>query len=142
MKNKIILFVSLLLIVPTVKAAELNVKTVTTESLEGKIKYTGTTDDGVLAVSCSLFKDEEEMDIASNQVNNNTFEGTFDVAGGTYTVKCANYEGGTIVSSEKAAVKNPKTGDSVMKYVLILGISLTGLAGATLVLKKNENSLV
>ena len=141
MKNKIILLVSLLLIVPTVKAAELNVKTVTTEALEGKIKYTGTTDEGVLAVSCSLFKDDQEMDIASNEVNNNTFEGTFDVQGGTYIVKCANYEGGTIVSSEKADVKNPKTGDSIMKSVLILGISITGLVGAAIVLKK-KNSLV
>ena len=124
MKNKIILLVSLLLIVPTVKAAELNVKTVTTETSEGKIKYTGTTDEGVLAVSCSLFKEDKEMDIASNQVNNNAFEGSFDVAGGTYTVKCANYDGGTIVSSEKAEVKNPKKGDNVMKYVLILDFHL------------------
>lgn len=142
MKNKLILLTSLLLIVPTVKAAELNVKTVTTEALEGKIKYTGTTDDGVLAVSCSLFKGEEELDIASNQVNNNTFEGSFDVQSGTYTVKCANYEGGTIVSSQEAKVKNPKTGDSIMKSVAILGISVAGLVGAALVLKKNENSLV
>lgn len=142
MKNKIILLISLFLIVPTVKAAELNVKTVTTEALEGKIKYTGTTDEGVLAVSCSLFKDDQEMDIASNSVNNNTFEGSFDVQGGTYTVKCANYDGGTIVSSEKAEVKNPKTGDSIIKSVAILGISITGLVGATILLKKNENSLI
>ena len=142
MKNKIILLISLFLIVPTVKAAELNVKTVTTEALEGKIKYTGTTDEGVLAVSCSLFKGEEELDIASNQVNNNTFEGSFNVQSGTYTVKCANYEGGTIVSSQEAKAQNPKTGDSIIKSVAILGISVAGLVGAAIVLKKNENSLV
>ena len=45
-------------------------------------------------------------------------------------------------TTEKENVSSPKTGDSIMKSVLILGISVTGLVGAALVLKKNENSLV
>lgn len=41
-----------------------------------------------------------------------------------------------------AKATSPKTGDSVMKYVLLLGISVTGVAAATVLLKKNKNSLV
>ena len=41
-----------------------------------------------------------------------------------------------------AKATSPQTGDSIMKDVLVLGISITGFAVAALLLKKNKNSLV
>ena len=132
MKKLVTILLAAVLITPTIKAAELNVKTLTA-TIENKIvKYSGTTDEGVLAVSCSLFYNDEEIDISSNQVNNNKFEGTFTVSKeDKYTVKCANYEGGKIVeaTTEKETTKkeNPKTGDNVLTYITVLTISAAGL---------------
>ena len=128
MKKLVTLVLAVVLLTPIVKAVELNVKELTTKTDNGTIKYSGTTDEGVLAVSCSLFNSkEEEIDISSNQVNDNKFEGTFTVTkGDTYTVKCANYEGGKIVTATEK-VNNPATGDNVLTYVVVLTISTAGL---------------
>ena len=140
MKKLVTLLLAVVLLTPVVKAAELNVKELTTKTDNGTIKYSGTTDEGVLAVSCSLFNSKnEEVDISSNQVNNNKFEGTFTVTkGDTYTVKCANYEGGKIVSATEE-IKNPATGDNIIKYGIILGVCVLGLAGLTICTKKKKN---
>jgi len=128
MKKLVTLLLAVVLLTPVVKAAELNVKELTTKTDNGTIKYSGTTDEGVLAVSCSLFNSKnEEVDISSNQVNNNKFEGAFTVTkGDTYTVKCANYEGGKIVTATEK-VNNPATGDNVLAYLTVLVISAAGL---------------
>jgi len=141
MKKLITLLLAVVLLTPIVKAAELNVKTLEIKNDNGTLKYTGTTDEGVLAVSCSLFNSkDEEIDISSNAVSNNKFEGTFTVTkGDTYTVKCANYEGGKIVSA-KESIKNPKTGDNIIKYVTILGVSILGITGITVYNKKQKNA--
>ena len=137
MKKLVTLLLAVVLLTPVVKAAELNVKELTTKTDNGTIKYSGTTDEGVLAVSCSLFNSKnEEVDISSNQVNNNKFEGTFTVTkGDTYTVKCANYEGGKIVTATEK-VNNPETGDKILKYGIILGVCVLGLTGLTIYTKK------
>lgn len=139
MKKLVTLLLAVVLLTPVVKAAELNVKELTTKTDNGTIKYSGTTDEGVLAVSCSLFNSKnEEVDISSNQVNNNKFEGTFTVTkGDTYTVKCANYEGGKIVTATEK-VNNPETGDKILKYGIILGVCVLGLTGLTIYTKKNK----
>lgn len=139
MKKLITLLLAVALLTPVVKAAELNVKELTTKTENNSIKYSGTTDEGVLAVSCSLYNSEnEEIDISSNAVNNNTFEGIFTVTKeDTYTVKCANYEGGKIVTATEK-IENPATGDKVLKYGIILGACVLGLAGLTVYTKKNK----
>ena len=141
MKKLVTLLLAVVLLTPVVKAAELNVKELTIKTEKNSIKYSGTTDEGVLAVSCSLFNSKnEEIDISSNQVNNNKFEGTFTITkGDTYTVKCANYEGGKIVTATEK-VENPKTGDNVLKYGIILGISILGITGLTIYTKKNKKN--
>ena len=139
MKKLVTLLLAVALLTPVVKAAELNVKELTTKTENNSIKYSGTTDEGVLAVSCSLYNSEnEEIDISSNAVNNNTFGGIFTVTKeDTYTVKCANYEGGKIVTATEK-IENPATGDKVLKYGIILGVCVLGLAGLTVYTKKNK----
>ena len=140
MKKIITLLLAVVLLTPVVKAAELNVKTLEIKNDNGTLKYTGTTDEGVLAVSCSLFNSkDEEVDISSNQVNNNKFEGTFTVTkGDTYTVKCANYEGGKIITATEK-VENPKTGDNIIIYGGWLLVGILGLAGLTIYNKKKTS---
>lgn len=140
MKKIITLLLAVVLLTPVVKAAELNVKTLEIKNDNGTLKYTGTTDEGVLAVSCSLFNSkDEEVDISSNQVNNNKFEGTFTVTkGDTYTVKCANYEGGKIITATEK-VENPKTGDNIIIYGGLLLVGILGLAGLTIYNKKKTS---
>lgn len=140
MKKIITLLLAVVLLTPIVKAAELNVKTLEIKNDNGTLKYTGTTDEGVLAVSCSLFNSkDEEVDISSNQVNNNKFEGTFTVTkGDTYTVKCANYEGGKIITATEK-VENPKTGDNIIIYGGLLLVGILGLAGLTIYNKKKTS---
>lgn len=140
MKKLVTLLLAVVLLTPVVKAAELNVKTLEIKNDNGTLKYTGTTDEGVLAVSCSLFNSkDEEVDISSNQVNNNKFEGTFTVTkGDTYTVKCANYEGGKIITATEK-VENPKTGDNIIIYGGLLLVGILGLAGLTIYNKKKTS---
>lgn len=109
--KKISLFViSILLIVPmSVLAAEINVKTLKATATGTTINYNGTMEDGSYAVMCKLYKDDEELDLLSSAVENNSFEGSFTApSSGEYKVYCANYEGGEIKSVD-VTVKNNKT---------------------------------
>lgn len=138
MKKLVTLLLAVVLLTPVVKAADL--KTLETKNDNGILKYSGTTEDGVLAVSCSLFNSKnEEIDISSNQVDNNKFEGSFIVKEkDTYTIKCADYEGGKIISAQEE-VKNPSTGDSLTKSLLLLTISAAGIVITKNVKRASEN---
>ena len=139
MKKKILtLLLAVVLLTPVVKAADL--KTLEIKNDNGTLKYSGTTEDGVLAVSCSLFNSKnDEIDISSNQVNDNKFEGSFVVKEkDTYTIKCADYEGGKIISAQEE-VKNPSTGDSLTKSLLLLTISAAGIVITKNVKRASEN---
>lgn len=140
MKKLVTLLLAVVLLTPVVKAAELNVKTLEATTTNNTVKYSGTTDEGVLAVSCSLFNsNDEEVDISSNSVDNNKFEGTFTVTtNDDYTVKCANYEGGKIISS-KDNKKNPATGDNIILYGALLSVGIIGLAGIKIYNKKKTS---
>lgn len=141
MKKRIItVLLAVTLLIPVVKAAELNVKTLEVKNDNGTLKYSGTTDEGVLAVSCSLFNSkDEEIDISSNQVDDNKFDGTFTVTkGDKYTVKCANYEGGKIVTATEE-IKNPATGDNLTNYIFLLTISIAGIVITKNVKRASEN---
>ena len=101
-------FLILLLIPLSVFAIE-NPKILTLE-LENdnhRITYEGTTEDGSHAVMCKLYDaSDKELDMLSSAVDNNKFEGIFDVSeDATYRVACANYEGGPI-KSETVIIEN------------------------------------
>ena len=65
------------------------------------ILYGGETENSSHAVMCKLLNGDDEIDMRSVEVENTgtdgTFAGTFVAPStGTYTISCANYEGGTI----------------------------------------------
>lgn len=69
------------------------------------ILFSGTTVNDSHAVMCKLLNGSEEIDKLSVEVDNTGANGSFGGSffapeTGTYTVSCANYEGGTIVTDE------------------------------------------
>lgn len=105
------LFYSLLILflIPlTVNAAgEPNVDTLDAiaEDNGSIILYSGTTVNSAHAVMCKLLDGDDEIDMLSveveNEGTNGTFAGSFIAPEtGDYTVSCANYEGGTIVTAD------------------------------------------
>ncbi len=131
MNEKIgIVLVSLLFIPLSVLAADYKVKTLNVKASGTTINYNGTMENGSHAVMCKLYdKDSKEIDLLSSAVDNNNFEGSFEVSnGGEYKVACANYEGGLIM--EKTVVvssKNPKTSDKIVLFASLALISLVGV---------------
>ena len=127
------------------KVTEINSK------VEGNIiSYTGTTETGSHAVMCKLYNSkDEEIDLLSTAVDNTKFEGEFIVSEiGTYTLECANYEGGELkkvdvvvekITDEKNnAENNPKTGDNYVSLIIILGVSVIGLALCAIYFKSKQ----
>ena len=130
-KSLIIAIITMFVLPFTVFAATSSVKTLDAVSTDTGIRFNGTTDSGILAVSCSLYdKDDNDLDFVSVQVEDNKFDGKFTVANGKYTIKCANYEGGAILEKKiqvNASTTAPATGDNIILYVLLFGISLTAI---------------
>ena len=77
-------------------------------SVDGaKISYSGSTDEDITAVMCKLFKGEDEVRTLSSSVDEQEFSGEFTApSNGTYTVQCARYEGGKIVTSEEVTISS------------------------------------
>lgn len=109
------------------------VKILEATSSGSTITYKGTMEGESHAVMCKLYNSsDEEIDLLSLAVDNSNFEGKFEnVPKGTYTIACANYEGGDIkkvsVEVDKVNEKNPKTSDEIIKYVSLLMISMFSL---------------
>lgn len=82
-----------------------NVLTVTASQSNGTISYSGTTEDGVMAVSCTLYDSTgtNDLDFDSIAVTSNAYSGTFSIAEGDYILSCANYASGTAVSTTLVA---------------------------------------
>ena len=108
----------------SVSAISKDIKTLNASYSNNKISYSGTTDSGVLAVTCELYNsNNQKVDIKSSEVDNNKFNDSFDAEAGTYTIKCANYDGGNVVSKEvddkkeitsmNIKLENPIPGDKV-----------------------------
>ena len=90
------------MIVAGVNAVGNDVLTVEAEQDEttGEIVISGTTDEGVVAVSCSLLdQSENEVFFGSLEVDSAAFSGNFVAPVAYYTLKCANYDGGDWVST-------------------------------------------
>ena len=147
MKKISLLMLLILLIVPlNVRAAEIKVLELDVSAKDNTIKYNGTMDDGATAVMCKLFNSEEdEVDKLSSAVDGHKFAGEFTIdKNDTYTIYCANYEGGAISSkevivSEIKELVAPKTGDNILTYVGIGAIGLIGIAASVIVFKKRKN---
>lgn len=144
---KKILLLALLLFPCMVFAAEPKVLTVETKVVGNTVNFEGTAEDGVTAVMCKLFdEDDNEVDKVSTEVDTNKFAEVFEnVDKGTYKVSCAKYEGGDIVSAEAVvtATSNPQTYDGgIVTSIIILLISIIGIVGAAIYLnnKKKVNS--
>ena len=78
-----------------------DVLTVVATKNASAVSFSGTTEDGVLAVSCSL-KDSAgaEIDFNSVMVSGNRFSGDFSSnIANAKTVVCANYDSGRLVSA-------------------------------------------
>ena len=154
--KKIGLLVCLLFILPfgVFAATNPNVKELNTKVDGTTISYNGTMEDGSHAVMCKLYNSKgEEVKLLSSAVDKTKFEGEFVVnEADTYVLGCANYEGGEIKKVEvkveektttnsetKTETKtNPKTGDNYTLLTIILVISIIGLLGGALYLKKKK----
>ena len=129
---KKVLLALLLIVLPVTVFAADNPSVTKLELTNDKqvITFKGEMEDGSLAVMCKLYNSkDEEVDLYSTDVTTNKFEGTFTVdKNDTYKVSCANYEGGEIKSETiKVASANPKTGDIVYTYCLVLAICVGAL---------------
>lgn len=149
-----IIFIGLILVmlVPfSVNAG--NISTLNVTSKNNNITISGTTESGVLAVAVLVYSNNElvHMDTCSNN-NSNKYSCKLNkvFAIGNYTVKVADYNGGNYISknisisdsgqnsqtTDKEA--NPKTFDNILIYVGIGSLSVIGLVGAGLYLKKKK----
>ena len=169
MKKLYLLIFTLIFMLPiSVSAAEPVVVSVSATASGSTINYSGTTEDGMTAVMCKLYNSSnKELLKLSSPVDNKTFTGSFtNVENGTYTVKCAKYEGGhieealvtvgdsTIVvdpttpaaanttSDQTSTDKtNPQTYDAGIKgSIILLIISTIGIIGSIIYLKNKKTS--
>lgn len=103
---KKVLLLALLMFPISVFAAYPNLTELTANISGNTISFTGTIENSSTAVMCKLLNEnDEEIDMLSIPVDNNSFSGSFTTTSfGNYSVACANYEGGEIkkVSVEQA----------------------------------------
>lgn len=147
-KNCLILILGLLFIPIFVNAANPKVTSLKVSSDGYNIKYSGITENGSHAVMCKLFdKDSNEIDQLSSAVDNKQFKGELLAnEDGSYTLSCANYEGGdfnsvnvTISTKEEKSdvnIKNPKTIDNILIYLGIALIAVIGIISTKIYFKK------
>ena len=147
MKKYSLLIIALLLMVPmfVFAATEPRVLTVTPEAKGSTVLYTGTTEDGVTAVMCKLYAEDEEIDMLSSAVEDKKFEGSFEgVKAGKYTVSCAKYEGGEVVKADVTVeeVKDasvPPTIDPIhSSIIMLITFALVGVASVTYLKKRKS----
>ena len=119
------------LFVTIVKAEEIKTVDVTVNDLS--VTVAGTTENTVAAVSITIFdKDGELVLLKSVSVDDdNKYTLTVALEKGTYDIKVADYSGGDFITKEKIVVgetvKNPKTGDNVYLYCIVLALCLAAL---------------
>ena len=107
MKKRYLVLLLTLLVLPlsvfaTEKPKVLTLTATVDEEDKDLVDFSGTTEQGALAVTCIMYNsNNKEADRLSVSVNNQEFSGRFmHVPDGTYTLSCANYEGGEIKSAE------------------------------------------
>lgn len=149
--KKISLFIVSMLLIPVsiLAATTPKIVTLTAENSGSTVNYSGTTEEGSHAVMCKLYNsDNEEVDLLSSPVDNESFKGSFtNVSNGTYNVACANYEGGEVKKVEvivgnvdtESITNNPNTYDAGIRNAIILSIiSIVGIVCICIYLKKKK----
>ena len=134
--KKLLLFGLMLFPIMFVSAAatpRTKVLTLEATSTKATINYKGTIEEDSHAVMCKLYdSSDKQIDMLSSAVDNQKFEGSFEVTkGGKYKVACANYEGGDFETVDVTVkeIPNAKTFDAGIKGSLILlGLSSLGIA--------------
>ncbi|MBR3329117.1 hypothetical protein IKG29_01125 [Candidatus Saccharibacteria bacterium] len=131
----------------------------------GEITFSGTTDEGVIAVSCSLTdKTGEEVFFGSTEVDAATFQGTFVMPVDGYSLSCANYDGGDWVSitigdfnedeelveeEEEEESNSPDTGEltneegasaAVLPLITFASVMLVILVAGVVITKRNKTN--
>ena len=139
------LLIALLLLPVCVFAAEPKVTDLTATISGNTVSYSGKMEDGSTSVMCKLLNNnDEELDMLSTPVTNNTFNGTFTTSGsGSYFVTCANYSGGEFKKvSVEAATMYTFTLDPNGGTVLDIEIPTSLPAGTVLELDNIKESEV
>lgn len=157
------LVASLVIVAGAHAAATGNVLTLEAEqdADSGEISFSGTTDQGVFAVSCILSNASgEEVFFGSAPVDSAAFDGTFTMPVDNYILKCANYDGGDWISAtigeiteEEDDTETPETGhvtnteggsassdNSAIWISVGVGAVLVVAAGTVLWLKRKKNA--
>lgn len=132
-------FISIILIPFNVSAKSISTLDVTDSN--NKLTVSGTTENGVLAVAVMVYSGEDLSHMETCSCNNNKYscELSKTFAAGNYIVKVADYDGGDYITKNvviSTTVNNPKTGDNIMKYIIVGGLCALGIVGCTLFLKK------
>lgn len=128
----------------------LSILTLNLENNNNKITVSGTTEEGVLAVAVFVYSSDElvDMETCSSSDSNYSCELKKAFISGTYTVKVADYNGGDYISKDvkittnnsnnDAKEDNPKTLDNVLLYIGLGSVSLIGILGCGVYLKKKR----
>ena len=144
-----ILVVGIFLMIPFMVSASTTPKVLTLDASisENKLAVSGTTEDGVLAVAIFVYDKTETnlITMKTTAVNqDNTYSDKIDVQKGNYIVKAVNYDGGDYVTKnvfiETKTSSNPNTGDSILKYGLLLLVSIIGISTIFVFIKKKANN--
>lgn len=109
-KVSLVLIIALVIaiIMPYSKVLAKDIQTLDVNGENGKIKVSGETESGMLAVAVSVYNEDETKLITTETTdvdNNNKYEYIIEIAEGNYVVKVADYDGGTYVSKEVTVAK-------------------------------------
>ncbi len=124
------------------------IKSVDADIKNGEISISGEVEDGVLAVQILIYDEtgKNEILMDSTDVNSdNKFSTKINVTDGKYIVRVADYEGGNIKEVavprvEENDEKTPETSDNVVKYIILLIVSLSGVILTLIFFKKKESN--
>lgn len=154
MKKIILFIVATFLVLPFTVNASTDITNLSASYSNNSVTITGDTSDSILAVAVILYDSTGTsiLRMVTDSVSNDSFSTKIDSinleAGSTYIVKVANYDGGNYYeTSFKVADKttttttiedNPQTSDEIMGSILLGSISLIGLIGSGLYIKKKR----
>lgn len=149
----LIILAAIILIVMIIPSSKIyavttkNIETLNATQANGKIKVSGTTENGVLAVAVQVLDEDENLVALETGAvdNDNKYEVEIEAKEGKYIIKVADYDGGeyktvtipedaeetTEETKEKATKEDTttnvantaKTGDSIIVYVTIFAVA-------------------
>lgn len=144
--KKILLFViAVFLVLPMTCNASSDITNLSASYSNKNVIVTGSTSDSILAVAVMLYDGTgtNVLRMVTDSVSNDTFDTTIDsinLEAGTYIVKVANYEGGdyyeTSFKVSTQSIDNPQTNDNILKSIVISVVSILGIIGCIVFLKK------